>query len=83
LTNGHTANGGFSFTGTGTAFIDGGQATAATWSLQGSVASGFFVKLASSTTAAASPDGGSAVALLGLAFAGIEGTRRFLRGRKS
>ena len=82
LTNGHTQSGSMSFSGTGTAFIDGGQASAAFWSLQGSAASGFTFRLSSATTAAA-PDGGSAVALLGLAFAGIEGTRRLLRGRKA
>jgi hypothetical protein len=81
LSNGHVQSGSMSFSGTGFAFINGGQATSASWSLQGSTASGFTFRLSSSTTAA--PDGGSVVALLGLAFAGVEGTRRFLRGRKA
>jgi hypothetical protein len=84
LTNGHTQSGSMSFSGTGTAFIDGGQATAANWSLQGSASGGFTFRLSSATTASAStPDGGSAVALLGLAFAGIEGVRRMLQTRKA
>jgi len=33
--------------------------------------------------AASTPDGGSAVALLGIAFAGIEGARRLFRARKA
>ena len=81
LSNGHVQSGSMSFSGTGFAFINGADATSASWSLQGSSSGGFTFRLSSSTTAA--PDGGSAVALLGLAFAGVEGTRRLLRGRKA
>ena len=81
LSNGHVQSGSMSFSGTGFAFIDGGDATSASWSLQGSAAGGFSFRLSSSTTAA--PDGGSAAALLGIAFAGVEGVRRVLRARKA
>jgi hypothetical protein len=81
LSNGHTQSGSMSFSGTGFAFIDGSQATSASWSLQGSSAKGFSFRLSSSTTAA--PDAGSAAALLGIALSGIEGVRRILRTRNA
>ncbi|PYL62842.1 MAG: hypothetical protein DMF25_11480, partial [Verrucomicrobia bacterium] len=83
LTSGHVQSGSMAFTGTGTAFINGGGPSPANWSLQGSTGKGFTFTLSSSTTGAVSaPDGGSAVALLGIAFAGIEGVRRSIRARK-
>jgi VPDSG-CTERM motif len=80
LTSGHTESGAMAFTGTGTATFNGAPSDA-TWSLQGSSGGGFTFKLSSSTTGS-TPDGGSAVALLGIALAGIEGARRLIRSRK-
>jgi VPDSG-CTERM motif len=77
LTSGHTDSGGMAFTGLGTAFIDNGQATAASWSLHGS-GNNFIFKFSGSSTSAV-PDGGSAVALLGIALAGIEILRRKIK----
>jgi VPDSG-CTERM motif len=51
----------------------------ATWALQGSGGK-FTFKFSSSTTTAV-PDGGSAVALLGIAFAGIEVVRRKMKAK--
>jgi len=77
LTSGHTESGSMAFSGTGTAFVNGGDASPATWSLQGSTGSGFTFRLSSSTTSAVGvPDGGSAVALLGIALVGVEALRR-------
>jgi hypothetical protein len=39
--------------------------------------------LSFTNTTAATPDGGSAVALLGIALAGMEGVRRVIRARKA
>ena len=79
LIDGTTTAGGMSLSGTGTAYIDGGDPSAATWALQGSGGK-FTFKFSSSTTTAV-PDGGSAVALLGIAFAGIEVVRRKLKAK--
>ena len=68
-----------SLSGTGIAYINGGDATAASWALQGS-GTNFTFKFSSSTTTA-TPDGGSAVALLGIALAGIEIVRRKIRAK--
>ena len=77
LTSGHVQSGSMAFTGTGTAFVNGSDASPATWSLQGSTGTGFTFTLSSSTTSAVSaPDGGSAVALLGIALVGVEALRR-------
>ena len=78
LTSGHVQSGSMAFTGTGTAFVNGGDASPANWSLQGSTGTGFRFTLSSSTTGAlgAVPDGGSAVALLGIALVGVEALRR-------
>ena len=79
LTSAHVEPGSMAFTGTGEAFVSGiGSVGQATWSLQGS-SSGFTFSLASSTTAV--PDGGSAVALLGIALAGIEVVRRKMKAK--
>jgi hypothetical protein len=77
LTSAHVESGSMAFTGTGTTFVNGVNAGAGTWSLQGSAAGGFSFKLSSSTTAV--PDSGSAVALLGIALAGIEAVRRRIK----
>jgi len=78
LTSGHVQSGSMAFTGTGTAFVNGGDASPANWALQGSTGTGFTFTLSSSTTGAlgAVPDGGSAVALLGIALVGVEALRR-------
>jgi VPDSG-CTERM motif len=76
--------------GTGTVSITGNgspyDTTTATWSFtisnpDGGPHSNFAFTFANSQTT--TPDGGSAVALLGIALAGIEGMRRMLRARKS
>jgi VPDSG-CTERM motif len=79
LTSAHVQPGSMAFTGTGEAFVNGNSVGDATWSLQGS-SSGFVFRLASSTTAV-TPDGGSAVALLGIALAGIEVVRRKMKAK--
>jgi len=68
--------------GEGTAYINGGDATAGTWSITGNKTGVNFHFTAASVTTAV-PDGGSAVALLGLALAGIEGARRLIGSRKA
>lgn len=78
LTSGHVQSGSMAFTGTGTAFVNGGDASPASWALQGSSKTGFKFTLSSSTTSAA-PDGVSAVALLGIALVGVEALRRKLK----
>lgn len=70
----------FTASGTGTA-NKGTDSSPAVWSIQGN-GSKFVFKFSSSTTTAV-PDGGSAVALLGIALAGIEGARRMIRARKA
>jgi hypothetical protein len=72
-------------TGTGSPFDAGG--TSGTWSFTisnstGAPHSSFAFTFANSQTAVA-PDSGSAVALLGIALAGIEGVRRALRARRA
>ncbi|MGC2353370.1 MAG: VPDSG-CTERM sorting domain-containing protein, partial [Candidatus Udaeobacter sp.] len=63
----------------------GFDATAGTWSFtaQNGSANGVFSFSASTFSSQATPDGGATVALLGLALAGIEGTRRKLKRAKS
>jgi VPDSG-CTERM motif len=65
--------------GTGTAYINGRDASPAVWSLESTSGGGFKFTATSSTSAV--PDDGSAVALLGIALAGIEGARRLIRAR--
>jgi hypothetical protein len=67
--------------GTGTITGNGFDATAASWhfTTQNPRARGVF---SFSAATSAVPDGGSAVALLGIAFIGLEGLRRMLRARK-
>ena len=75
LTSAFSTGGSISESGTGIAHIDG-QSAFATWSLDGT-GRGFHFAATIHTTA--TPDGGSAVALLGLALAGVEVLRRRLR----
>ncbi len=66
-----------SLQGFGIAHITGFEDTKASFSLQGTGSGFTFTILQASTTAIPSvPDGGSAVALLGIALVGIEGLRR-------
>ncbi len=67
--------------GTGTAFINGRDASPAVWSLESTGGGGFKFTATSSTSAV--PDGGSTIALLGIALSGIEGARRLIRTRKA
>jgi hypothetical protein len=69
-------------TGHGTAFITGQGSAAAIWSLSGVIGQGFTFGV-QTLAAGNAPDGGSAVALLGIALAGIEGVRRVIRARKA
>ncbi|HST29294.1 MAG TPA: VPDSG-CTERM sorting domain-containing protein [Chthoniobacterales bacterium] len=71
----------YQVSGTGTAYINGLDPTSGTWSLTGTSKNANF-KFVSSSVTAVVPDGGSAVALLGIALAGIEGLRRKLGARK-
>ena len=79
LTDGTITAGTMSLSGTGIAYINGGDPSAAVWALQGSGGK-FTFKFSSSTTTAV-PDGGSAVALLGIALAGIEVVRRKIKAK--
>jgi VPDSG-CTERM motif len=76
------AGGFLTVSGTGTISGNNFDPTSGSWSFtaQDQPAGGVF-SFSASTSAV--PDGGSAVALLGLAFAGIEGLRRFLRVRRA
>lgn len=67
--------------GTGVATITGFDPTLASFSLQGTGSNFSFQIFQASDTAVGErvPDGGSAMALLGLALAGVEGLRRKLR----
>jgi hypothetical protein len=90
-----TWTGGTTPLGSGTGTISGftyhsvnGGDTAAAYNTQDHVNSGLGKGKVSTVTgfvsaAAAVPDGGSAVTLLGIALAGIEGARRMLRTRKA
>ena len=71
----------FQITGTGIGYINGKDPTTGSWSLTGSP-SGTAFKFVSSSVTTFVPDGGSAVALLGIALAGIEGVRKVIRVRK-
>jgi VPDSG-CTERM motif len=77
LTSATITHGTIDMSGTGIAHINGGDASAATWALQGT-GRNFTFSFASSSTSAV-PDGGSAVALLGIALAGIEIVRRKIK----
>jgi len=83
FTDGPTSS--LTINGTGVATITGGstnfQPTLASFSLQGTGNSVNFVIFQASDTAVGQvvPEGGSAIALLGLALAGVEGMRRKFR----
>ena len=79
LIDGTVTSGSMSLSGTGLAYINGRDPSEATWALQGSGGK-FTFKFSSSTTTAV-PDGGSAVALLGIALAGIEIARRKIKAK--
>ena len=66
--------------GTGTLHITGFTDTPGTWIFTANQASDTF---SFSSSNGAVPDSGSAVALLGIALAGIEGVRRALRARRT
>ena len=66
--------------GTGTLHITGFTDTAGSWLFTANQAVDTFTF---SSSNGAVPDSGSAVALLGIALAGIEGVRRALRGRRA
>jgi VPDSG-CTERM motif len=74
LTSATVTRGTIAMSGEGIAHINGRDAAPATWALQGT-GRNFTFSFASSSTSAV-PDGGSAGALLGIAFAGIEIVRR-------
>jgi hypothetical protein len=84
ITSASNVLGSIAETGTGTAHITGlPDNTSATWGLTGSLLNGFTFSAHITTGAPGVPDGGSAVALLGIALAGIEGARRVIRARKA
>lgn len=62
--------------GTGTAEVGGIDDSPATWVFDGTKLGG---TLSLTSTTAAVPDGGSAVALLGIALVGVEALRRKLK----
>lgn len=79
LTDASTRGGSIAASGTGFITIDGTK-YGATWAMNGT-GSRFKYKISFVTNTI--PDGGSAVALLGLALAGIEGARRLVRSRQA
>src|SRR5882724_5040332 len=68
--------------GTGTLHITNFDPTPGTWVFTANQLSDTF-SFSSSNGAVGAPDSGSAVALLGIALAGIEGVRRALRARRA
>jgi hypothetical protein len=83
LTNAATRSGSISASGIGTVTIVGGPNAGTyggTWAMNGT-GSGTSYGLTFVTTTV--PDGGSAVALLGIALTGIEAGRRLIRSRKA
>jgi len=77
-----TGNDTLTLFGTGTLHITGFTDTPGNWNFTANQAGDTF-SFSSSNSAAGVPDSGSAVALLGIALAGIEGVRRALRARRS
>jgi hypothetical protein len=75
LTSAFSTRGSIAESGTGIAHIDG-QTSTATWSLDGT---GHNFNFSATVHTTATPDGGAAVALLGIALTGIEVLRRKLR----
>ena len=70
-------------TGTGTISGNGFLNTQGVWSFTSTSANGGTSVKFGFTASTVAPDGGSAVALLGIALAGIEGVRRMFRARKA
>ena len=68
--------------GTGTVTGPGGYSASGTWSFTSTGTGGTAIRFGF-TASTAVPDGGSAVALLGIALTGIEAGRRLLRSRKA
>jgi len=80
LSNGHADSGSMSFSGNGLAHASGFDDTAASWALQGSGQRFAFTLSTSTTTpSGAVPEGGTSVALFGIALAVIVILRRQLR----
>jgi hypothetical protein len=80
LVSGTTTSGTMAISGTGIAHITGFDDMPASWALEGSGHDFTFDLSGSSTTPpATTPDGGSAVSLLGIALIGLEALRRRLR----
>lgn len=77
-----TSSTSFSMNGHGTGYINGGDASTGFWSISGTRTKASFSFTAASVTSVI-PDAGSAVALLGIALAGIEGARLLIRSRKA
>jgi VPDSG-CTERM motif len=73
--------------GSGTLHVTGFDDTPGSWSFTisnptGGAHANFDFTFANSQTATGVPDGGTTVALMGIAFVGLEGLRRMLRARK-
>jgi hypothetical protein len=82
LTSAATHSGAIAETGTGTACI-GTDCSDGTWSLDGTLKKGTKFTFNAAVHTSSAPDGGSTVALLGIALAGIETLRRKIAARKA
>ena len=82
VTIGQNTGSNFQISGNGTGYINGLDGTSGAWSITGTK-SGVAFNFTASSVSVFVPDGGSAVALLGIALAGIEGARRIFRARKA
>jgi VPDSG-CTERM motif len=80
LNNAHTTSGSIAASGVGFAQINGGAHITGTWSQNGT-GSGFQYGAGFTFVTSTVPDGGSAVALLGVGLTAVEGVRRVLRRR--
>jgi hypothetical protein len=83
LTNAATRLGSISASGVGYVQVNGGAHILGTWSMNGTGGSNFQYGANFTFVSTTVPDGGSAVALLGVALTGIEGFRRVLRRRSA
>jgi VPDSG-CTERM motif len=82
LTNAATRAGSIAASGVGYVQVNGGSHISGTWSMNGS-GSGFNYGANFTFVSTTVPDGGSAVALLGVGLTAVEGVRRFLRRRSA
>jgi len=82
LNNAATRSGSIAASGVGYVQVNSGAHIGGTWSMNGS-GSGFNYGANFTFVSTTVPDGGSAVALLGVALTGIEGFRRVLRRRSA